>query len=577
MGTPPQGPRARAPAPLPARRAGRGQARAAPRRVLVAASRRSRGARVRRGARARHQDARGEDRRADLAVRGELGARAHGGGRPQHPPPGHLRAAVGGPRCPPKVAINEALEVAKKFSTQESSRFINGILDRVHKEHRPPAVLTDQARHPLRRPLRRPRQSRSPHRRARRRRRRRRARDALPGRPGGLRRRSRSPAWRRWASGRARCVAGNHEHGALGLLDLDWFNPRGARGRACGRATQLDADHRGLPRPRCRSARRSRRRPCVHASPRSPEEWDYLVSEEDGLEVFGDFDTRLCFVGHSHLAGGVVAGLERARITSWPARPADGRSVRLDDGRRYLVNVGSVGQPRDRDPRAALRALGPRGAHGDHPARRLRLTRPRRRRSSPRACRARWPIGSRVESEPAARCSSARRLRARRPRRCRACWAPSPSPTTDWSLLAWIWLVPALVLRARTRAARAPSRTAGSPAPSSTSSSCAGSITRSCTTARSRGRSPGCPSSRSPRTAASTSALVAAAVAWLRDRARRRARRSASRPRCGWRGSGCAASSWAASPGACSATPSTRSLPVIQIAELGGVYARVAS
>lgn len=38
---------------------------------------------------------------------------------------------------PPKVAINEAIEVAKKFSTHESSRFINGILDRIHKELRP--------------------------------------------------------------------------------------------------------------------------------------------------------------------------------------------------------------------------------------------------------------------------------------------------------------------------------------------------------------------------------------------------------------------------------------------------------
>ena len=37
---------------------------------------------------------------------------------------------------PPKVAINEALEIAKKFSTHESSRFINGILDRIHKELR---------------------------------------------------------------------------------------------------------------------------------------------------------------------------------------------------------------------------------------------------------------------------------------------------------------------------------------------------------------------------------------------------------------------------------------------------------
>jgi N utilization substance protein B len=42
------------------------------------------------------------------------------------------------PETPPKVAINEALEVAKRFSTQESTRFINGILDRVHKELRPP-------------------------------------------------------------------------------------------------------------------------------------------------------------------------------------------------------------------------------------------------------------------------------------------------------------------------------------------------------------------------------------------------------------------------------------------------------
>jgi N utilization substance protein B len=37
---------------------------------------------------------------------------------------------------PPKVAINEAIEIAKKFGTRESSRFINGVLDRVHKELR---------------------------------------------------------------------------------------------------------------------------------------------------------------------------------------------------------------------------------------------------------------------------------------------------------------------------------------------------------------------------------------------------------------------------------------------------------
>ena len=40
------------------------------------------------------------------------------------------------PSVPPKVAINEAIEISKKFGTEDSSRFINGILDRVHKELR---------------------------------------------------------------------------------------------------------------------------------------------------------------------------------------------------------------------------------------------------------------------------------------------------------------------------------------------------------------------------------------------------------------------------------------------------------
>jgi transcription antitermination factor NusB len=41
------------------------------------------------------------------------------------------------PEVPAKVAINEAIEIAKKFGTRESGRFINGILDRIHKELRP--------------------------------------------------------------------------------------------------------------------------------------------------------------------------------------------------------------------------------------------------------------------------------------------------------------------------------------------------------------------------------------------------------------------------------------------------------
>ena len=41
------------------------------------------------------------------------------------------------PETPPRVAINEAIDIAKKFGTAESGRFVNGLLDRIHKELRP--------------------------------------------------------------------------------------------------------------------------------------------------------------------------------------------------------------------------------------------------------------------------------------------------------------------------------------------------------------------------------------------------------------------------------------------------------
>ena len=143
-------------------------------------------------------------------------------------------------------------------------------------------------------------------------------------------------------------VAGNHEHGALGLMDLRWFNPL-ARQAALWTGERLDADHRryllGLA-----LTTTLEEATLVHASPRRPEEWDYLISAQDGWDAFGDFDTRLCFVGHSHRPGLWSigsSGREHQQITA--ARGPQ----RLLDGRRYIVNVGSVGQPRDRDPRAA--------------------------------------------------------------------------------------------------------------------------------------------------------------------------------------------------------------------------------
>lgn len=144
-------------------------------------------------------------------------------------------------------------------------------------------------------------------------------------------------------------VAGNHEHAALGLMSLRWFNPV-AQAAAVWTGAQLSDGLRSYLGSLPLTAQ-VEDATLVHASPRCPERWDYVMSAEDGFEVFGDFRTPLCFLGHSHCPGvwslGPAGAEHAARFTGWPAE------VRIEAGRRYVINVGSVGQPRDRDSRAA--------------------------------------------------------------------------------------------------------------------------------------------------------------------------------------------------------------------------------
>jgi diadenosine tetraphosphatase ApaH/serine/threonine PP2A family protein phosphatase len=139
-------------------------------------------------------------------------------------------------------------------------------------------------------------------------------------------------------------VAGNHEYGVAGRLDLDWFN-RWARAAAEWTRERLDDDHRAwlgaLP-----LVRELEDATLVHASPAQPDEWDYLVTPDDGFGAFPHFATRWCFVGHSHVSGAWSLG------SSGPDFDPRPTVVCAEAGRRYIVNVGSVGQPRDRDPRA---------------------------------------------------------------------------------------------------------------------------------------------------------------------------------------------------------------------------------
>ena len=92
----------------------------------------------------------------------------------------------------------------------------------------------------------------------------------------------------------------------------------------------------------------------LHSSPVEPERWHYLNSDED-LEANLRYlkDGQVCFFGHTHIPG--IYCLKDGRFSSLPID----QEVKLEMGIRYLINVGSVGQPRDGDPRAAYCVFDP--------------------------------------------------------------------------------------------------------------------------------------------------------------------------------------------------------------------------
>jgi diadenosine tetraphosphatase ApaH/serine/threonine PP2A family protein phosphatase len=92
----------------------------------------------------------------------------------------------------------------------------------------------------------------------------------------------------------------------------------------------------------------------AHGSPRDPV-WEYIINTLSARLNFEYFDTPWCFVGHSHIQCMFVLDEARDRITL--ETPRSGEIRRLNG--RAILNPGSVGQPRDRDPRAAYAIYDP--------------------------------------------------------------------------------------------------------------------------------------------------------------------------------------------------------------------------
>ena len=142
-------------------------------------------------------------------------------------------------------------------------------------------------------------------------------------------------------------IPGNHDWGVLGRLDLSDFNADARQANKWTRE-QLTPESRAyleaLPETVVEGDFT-----LAHGSPRHPV-WEYLFDANRAKLSFAYFETTICLVGHTHVPI-IFRDLADSKQCQ-TVRPMEGVRIALDEA-RYIINPGSVGQPRDGDPRAA--------------------------------------------------------------------------------------------------------------------------------------------------------------------------------------------------------------------------------
>lgn len=142
-------------------------------------------------------------------------------------------------------------------------------------------------------------------------------------------------------------LAGNHDWGAIGLTDSTYFNAY-ARDALEWTKGVITGENKNMLRSfPVKKALRDEDILLVHSTPKEPEEWHYLLTLWDAEINFQYLDNRFCFLGHSHQPF-IIEKLPSGELITYKD------STRIKERSKYIINAGSVGQPRDGDPRACF-------------------------------------------------------------------------------------------------------------------------------------------------------------------------------------------------------------------------------
>jgi len=139
-------------------------------------------------------------------------------------------------------------------------------------------------------------------------------------------------------------VAGNHDWAVGGLLGIDYFNFEAGKA-ICWTSSRLKSTERDFLLS-LKLVYRNTDLTLVHGTLDNPEAFDYMLNVYSSRSSFQLLDNNICFIGHSHLPDifiqdkdSSISRIKASRIT-------------IEEGKKYIINVGSVGQPRDGDSRA---------------------------------------------------------------------------------------------------------------------------------------------------------------------------------------------------------------------------------
>lgn len=143
----------------------------------------------------------------------------------------------------------------------------------------------------------------------------------------------------------ATSVAGNHDWAGADSILLDTFYPRAAKAAIWTRDKLSGPERDFLKSLKLTFANDDFT--MVHATLDNPAGFFYLSDIQSAASTFGLLKNSICFIGHTHVPGIFIQDKDK-RIGFF-----SGQTLKIEEDKRYIVNVGSVGQPRDGSPAAA--------------------------------------------------------------------------------------------------------------------------------------------------------------------------------------------------------------------------------